>query len=379
MNTIIQIKRSTVTAAPGSLANGQLAYSYSSDKLFIGNTAGTGVIEIGGRWYANVAVGGFDKANSATLTATGAFDKANTAQTTGVAAFDKANTATATATGAFDKANTASDTATGAFAKANAALPAAGGTVSGDLTVSGNIVVSGTQSYVNTVRLDIGDNILTLNADLPAATAPSENAGIEVNRGSSTNVNILWNETLDKWQLFDTSVYRTLATNTDIEITNAFVAAAFSQANTAQTTGVAAFDKANTAYTTSQAAFDQGNSAFSLAQAAFAQANASSGGAAWDTANAAFDKANTANSIAVGAFDKANLAATFANNINSVSSGILSVQYGGTGGNSLGVNGVLYGNGTSAIKYTSAATEGKVLQGDSSGVPVFADIDGGTF
>jgi hypothetical protein len=157
------------------------------------------------------------------------------------------------------------------------------------------------------------------------------------------------------------------------------VAAAFSQANTAQTTGVAAFDKANTAYTTSQAAFDQGNSAFSLAQAAFAQANSSSGGAAWDTANLAFDKANTANSIAVGAFDKANLAATFANNINSVSSGILSVQYGGTGGNSLGVNGVLYGNGTSAIKYTSAATEGKVLQGDSSGVPVFADIDGGTF
>jgi hypothetical protein len=28
---------------------------------------------------------------------------------------------------------------------------------------------------------------------------------------------------------------------------------------------------------------------------------------------------------------------------------------------------------------TSAPTEGKVLQGNISGVPVFADIDGGTF
>jgi hypothetical protein len=40
-NTIIQIKRSQLTAEPTTLANGELAYSYSSNKLFIGQTDST--------------------------------------------------------------------------------------------------------------------------------------------------------------------------------------------------------------------------------------------------------------------------------------------------------------------------------------------------
>jgi hypothetical protein len=52
-NTIIQIKRSQTTATPPSLANGELAYSYSSNKLFIGqtnsNTASVTVEYIGGK------------------------------------------------------------------------------------------------------------------------------------------------------------------------------------------------------------------------------------------------------------------------------------------------------------------------------------------
>ena len=36
--TILQIKRSQTTAEPTTLANGELAYSYSSNKLFIGQT-----------------------------------------------------------------------------------------------------------------------------------------------------------------------------------------------------------------------------------------------------------------------------------------------------------------------------------------------------
>lgn len=38
-NTIITIKRSQSTDAPTTLANGELAYSFSSDKLFIGKTS----------------------------------------------------------------------------------------------------------------------------------------------------------------------------------------------------------------------------------------------------------------------------------------------------------------------------------------------------
>jgi hypothetical protein len=37
-NTIIAIKRSQTTAQPSSLSNGELAYSYSSNKLFVGQT-----------------------------------------------------------------------------------------------------------------------------------------------------------------------------------------------------------------------------------------------------------------------------------------------------------------------------------------------------
>jgi len=52
-NPIISIKRSQSNNAPTSLANGELAYSFSSDKLFIGqtDTAGspTTVEYIGGK------------------------------------------------------------------------------------------------------------------------------------------------------------------------------------------------------------------------------------------------------------------------------------------------------------------------------------------
>lgn len=42
-NTIIQIKRSQNTTTPTTLANGELAYSFSSNKLFIGQTSNSSV------------------------------------------------------------------------------------------------------------------------------------------------------------------------------------------------------------------------------------------------------------------------------------------------------------------------------------------------
>lgn len=77
--------------------------------------------------------------------------------------------------------------------------------VSQDLTVSGNLTVSGTTTYINTTQLNIGDNIIVLNADL-GAVAPTENAGIEVNRGTSANVSLLWDETNDYWSIGNTAV-----------------------------------------------------------------------------------------------------------------------------------------------------------------------------
>ena len=67
-----------------------------------------------------------------------------------------------------------------------------------NVVISGNLTVSGTTTYVNTTNLDIGDNIITLNADYTGAT-PTENAGIEIERGTLANTSLLWNETTDRW------------------------------------------------------------------------------------------------------------------------------------------------------------------------------------
>ncbi len=72
-------------------------------------------------------------------------------------------------------------------------------TFSNNVTISGDLTVSGTTTYVNTATLNVADNIVTLNSDVTGA--PSENAGIEINRGTSANVSFIWNETADKWQI----------------------------------------------------------------------------------------------------------------------------------------------------------------------------------
>lgn len=87
------------------------------------------------------------------------------------------------------------DTASG-----NLTIDSAGGTVTVDdnLTVTGNLTVSGTTTSINTETLTVDDNIIILNNNV--TSTPTENAGIEIERGSSTNVQLRWNETDDKWQ-----------------------------------------------------------------------------------------------------------------------------------------------------------------------------------
>ena len=72
--------------------------------------------------------------------------------------------------------------------------------VAGNLTVSGDFTVSGNTTYVNTEEILLSDNIITLNANYTGST-PTENAGIEVERGTLNNPKLVWNETSDYWQL----------------------------------------------------------------------------------------------------------------------------------------------------------------------------------
>ena len=68
------------------------------------------------------------------------------------------------------------------------------------LNVSGDLTVSGTTTYINTTTLNVGDNIVTLNADFTTGS-PTENAGIEIRRGSSANTALRWNESSDVWEI----------------------------------------------------------------------------------------------------------------------------------------------------------------------------------
>ena len=71
-------------------------------------------------------------------------------------------------------------------------------TASGNVIVSGNLTVNGTTTTVNSNTVAIGDAIMTLNSD--ETGTPSANAGLEVERGTSNNVSLVWNESANYWQ-----------------------------------------------------------------------------------------------------------------------------------------------------------------------------------
>jgi len=71
--------------------------------------------------------------------------------------------------------------------------------ITNNLTVGGNLNVTGTINSVNTTQVNIVDNKINLNTDFTGS--PTADAGIRVERGDSADVEILWNETSDKWTL----------------------------------------------------------------------------------------------------------------------------------------------------------------------------------
>lgn len=232
-NTIIQILRSDVTAYPASLNPGEQAYSYVSDKLFVGNTDNS-VVTIGGKYYV-------DLLDNATAAATGntivrrdtagnvAFNmvsiSANASNNTdgvnkqyldtrinalssntiysgtlGVDGYSNVHTSNTDAGGSV--IIVANNTTVATFTKTTA-------TFVEDVAVTGNLTVKGTTSYTNVQSLLVSNNDIVLNAN--ASGYPLINAYITVNRGAADNAAIIWNETTDKWQ-----VDKAIGTNYDI-------------------------------------------------------------------------------------------------------------------------------------------------------------------
>ncbi len=72
----------------------------------------------------------------------------------------------------------------------------------GDTVIAGDLTVSGTTTTVNSNEVNIGDSIILLNSDFTGAS-PTENGGIQIERGTQPNKSFIWNETNDAWDLSD--------------------------------------------------------------------------------------------------------------------------------------------------------------------------------
>jgi len=527
-NTIIQIKRSSTSTAPtpGSLVAAEQAYSFLSDKLFIGNTAGSGVIEIGGKYWVDTTQVSFDQANAAFEAANNAslnsntgiaaaFLQANTARNHANAAFDQANTAleyaqpaifTAnaaiiTANAAYDQANIATTNAGAAFDKANSAnllafntgaganayaqavgaagnaytvtvgaasntyaqtvgtagnnytisvgaaangwantqaagakdyanntfvkLTAPNQTITGDLNLVGNLIVSGNTTQISVTELEVSDPLIYLAGN--NYVSDIVDIGFIGNYVNATGSNVhtgLYREHEDKmyylFQGYDAepidnhigafSNNMTLAVlNADLRTSNLWlgganaivtIGAAFDKANAANllafntgiganaytvTVGAAANGWANSISATRSAASNAYAVTIGTASNAYAVTVGTAGNNYTVTVGAAANGwANTISSTRAAASNAyaetiGAAANTNAGNASYISSGILAVAYGGTGVTSFTQNGILYGNTAGGLKVTSAGTEGQVLQASSTGIPQFGDLDGGTF
>ena len=73
-------------------------------------------------------------------------------------------------------------------------------TIQNDLTIQGDLTVSGNTTTVNTEEILLADNIITINSNYTGSN-PTEDGGIEVERGTLANAKVIWSESNDWWQL----------------------------------------------------------------------------------------------------------------------------------------------------------------------------------
>jgi len=303
------------------------------------------------------------------------------------------------------------------FAVDNTIVRTTGGTISGDLAVTGNLVVSGNTITQDVETLVVEDALIQLAAN---------NAADAVDIGffgqfdsSGTKYAAVFRDASDsgKFKFLTGGTEKPLAANT-VNVaafsTGTIVANVESQNVTVNGVNIStrldssfghangAFDTANTAATTAGNAYSHANGAFTAANTA-----ATTASAAFGHANGAFSLANGTATIAntdvtnisttAGTYADASIVpvitlaangrvssivnTTIAIAASAITSGTLGVTRGGTGFASYTANGVIVGGltSTSALTSVASSTEGHVLQINASGIPTFAHLNGGSF
>lgn len=178
-NTEILIKRSFATASPTNLAAGELAYSYSSNNLFIGTPDGASALEIGG--YKNFPITPGDYGSTTAIpiirvSANGLITNVSTAAVSstldiaGDTGTDAINLLTDTLTFTGGAGITSAVTAnTVTFDVDDTVLRSNTYTstqyVFSNVEIAGNLTILGTQTTINVTNLRVEDSLIQLAAN----------------------------------------------------------------------------------------------------------------------------------------------------------------------------------------------------------------------
>ena len=73
--------------------------------------------------------------------------------------------------------------------------------ISGNQTITGDLIVQGTTTTIDSQNLVVEDNIITINENASGDT----DAGIMINRTSQNNALFIWDETVDKFRFGTTT------------------------------------------------------------------------------------------------------------------------------------------------------------------------------
>ena len=278
----------------------------------------------------------------------------------------------------------------------NTVVRTTGGTISGDLAITGNLVVSGNTITQDVETLVVEDSLIQLAANNAADGVDIGLFG-QYNDGT-TKYTALFRDASDsgKYKLLTGGTTKPSAGNTvdpTTFSTGTLVANVESQNVTVNGVNIStrldssfghangAFDTANTAATTATAAFGHANGAFSLANGTATIANTDVTNIS--TTAGTYADASIVPVITLAANGRVSsiVNTTIAIAASAITSGTLGVTRGGTGFSSYTANGVIVGGltSTSALTSVASSTEGHVLQISSSGIPTFAHLNGGSF
>jgi hypothetical protein len=88
-------------------------------------------------------------------------------------------------------------------------------TINGNLTINGDLYISGTTTTINVDNTNITDNIVLINSGETGAGVSVTIAGIEVDRGTETNYQFVFNETSDTFRIGEIGSLQAVATRED--------------------------------------------------------------------------------------------------------------------------------------------------------------------